>query len=183
MRAGGEEGRATPGEFSREVLARYLGIAPDEIRLLNGPNGKPHLAPGTGLEFNHSGTGGVALLAVSRVAVGLDIERADRAVDELPIARRYFHPDEAALLGGLAGADLRARFLAYWCAKEAVLKWTGEGLSGGLGRARIGLRESLPETAEIDGRKLALAAFRPTPDHLAVLATEPGYPVKCWFRL
>ncbi len=50
------------------------------------------------------------------------------------LAARYFTPAEADALRALAEADLNLAFLRLWCAKEAVLKAHGHGISFGLQR-------------------------------------------------
>ena len=49
----------------RDILGRYLGVPADRLSFLYGGRGKPAL-PGSGLEFNLTHSGGLALLAVAR---------------------------------------------------------------------------------------------------------------------
>ena len=72
------------GPALREILARYLGLPADELRFETGRHGKPYLASPDGeLAFNLSHSGSLALVAVARHEVGVDVERirAKRPVD------------------------------------------------------------------------------------------------------
>lgn len=124
------------------VLAGYLGISESSVTLHEDARGKPYLSRSTPtrgdgalLEFNWSHSGDHALIAVSRRgAVGVDIERPGKNLRAIEIARRFFDGSEADALEAL-DPDARDRaFIGLWCAKEAVLKAVGEGLSFGLAR-------------------------------------------------
>jgi len=89
----------------REILARYLGLPANELRFERGRHGKPRLAtPGAELGFNLSHSGSVALVAVARREVGIDVERirSKRPVD----------------------------FYRRWADREARVKYLGTGLTG-----------------------------------------------------
>jgi 4'-phosphopantetheinyl transferase len=124
------------------LLARYLDIPESDIALDEDSRGKPHLATssntrsdGSSLEFNWSHSGDYALAALSRNgAVGVDIERFGKNLRALEIAERFFDPDEAGALAAIEPAVRDTAFIGLWCAKEAVLKSVGEGLSFGLSR-------------------------------------------------
>lgn len=125
------------------LLAAYLGIPAPAVMLEHGARGKPRFARpqgvvpcGTsGFEFNWSHSGSYALIAIARdVPLGVDIERAVRKPRVLEIARRFFDPSEADALAAIDPAARHRAFISLWCAKEAVLKAAGEGLSFGLAR-------------------------------------------------
>ena len=86
--------------------------------------GKPRFTAEGSPEFSVTHSGGRWLCAFSEQPVGLDIQQR-RRVDVERLARRFFHPEEAALV--FAQPD---EFFRIWCAKESYLKFTGEGLSG-----------------------------------------------------
>ena len=124
------------------LLAAYLCIPVSAVVLDQDPRGKPHLAQSIfgqakmpRLDFNWSHSGDYALVAISRDgAVGVDIERHGKNLRTLDLARRFFAPSETEALASFA-PDARDRaFIGLWCAKEAVLKAAGEGLSFGLAR-------------------------------------------------
>ncbi|MGH8146978.1 MAG: 4'-phosphopantetheinyl transferase family protein [Rhodanobacteraceae bacterium] len=121
-------------------LAAYLGVPESHVLLRAETGGKPRLAHtiaagANHLEFNWSHSGAHALIALARgLPLGVDIEHLGKNPRALEIARRFFHPDEA---DGLATLEPEARnraFISLWCAKEAVLKAAGQGLSFGLAR-------------------------------------------------
>ena len=59
------------------------------------------------------------------------------------IARRFFHPEDLALLRNAKDAEEQLKlFFRIWTIKEAYLKCTGEGLSGGLNRCPVCLAAS-----------------------------------------
>jgi 4'-phosphopantetheinyl transferase len=128
----------------RELLGTYLGKAAAGVALAEGKHGKPELADAvsgrrTGsvpaLEFNWSHSGSYALVALSGgPALGVDVERLGRKLPAIELARRYFDPAEAKVLASLPLAVRERAFMGLWCAKEAVLKSAGEGLSFGLAR-------------------------------------------------
>lgn len=124
------------------LLAGYLGIPESAVALDEDARGKPCLATtanirssGFPLEFNWSHSGDYALIALSRHgAVGVDIERIGKNLRAIEIARRFFDVGEAETLAALDPALRDHAFIGLWCAKEAVLKAVGEGLSFGLSR-------------------------------------------------
>jgi 4'-phosphopantetheinyl transferase len=122
--------------WKRRILARYAGRPASSLRFVCGEHGKPSLAgDGAGdLHFNLSHSGDLALVAVARTPVGVDVERWDAEVEHLELAERFFSPSERGALRALAeDADaVVAGFFAAWSRKEAYLKATGHGISRGL---------------------------------------------------
>jgi 4'-phosphopantetheinyl transferase len=115
----------------REILARYLDRLPQELRFGYGPRGKPFLKPDTGLRFNLSHSGGVALYAVAiNREVGIDIELVQPHSEWEEIAQRQFLPHDVSRLRAMP-ADWRNRgFFELWTRGEAHLKAGGEGFFG-----------------------------------------------------
>ncbi len=123
----------------RAILARHLGVAPDEISWAYGPHGKPELAGalapvrcGPHVSLSHSD--GLALLAVSTAGrVGVDIQRLPRRFDATGMAMRYFPCEEAQYVAavGEPGAQIR-RFIGLWARKEACVKVVGGRLMQGM---------------------------------------------------
>jgi 4'-phosphopantetheinyl transferase len=116
----------------RHLLGTYLSLGPREISFTYGPQGKPDLAApqsNSGLRFNLSHSGEIALLAVARnMELGVDVEqiRADFASGE--IATRFFSPEECAKLAALNANQSVDAFFNCWTRKEAYIKARGEGL-------------------------------------------------------
>lgn len=116
----------------RMLLSQYLACSPASISFGRNFYGKPSLvSPATsGLTFNISHTAGLAVCAVGvDCSVGVDVERSDREVDELTLAKRYFSPSEFELLASTSTADRRETFFQLWTLKEAYIKARGMGLT------------------------------------------------------
>lgn len=128
----------------RIELSKRLGLSSRDIRFDVRPSGKPDLRPGpTGQRdwrFSVSHTGAHVAIAFTLGAdIGIDIERLDRKVNPLDIARRYFTPKE---LGALEAACLEARtqaFLAGWTRKEAIVKARGHTMAESLATLSVDL--------------------------------------------
>jgi 4'-phosphopantetheinyl transferase len=132
----------------RDLLARYSGCTPGDVKFVYGPNGKPALSHSTTaslVSFNLSHSHGVAVIAVTRKhEIGIDVEKIqpERASEE--IAKRYFSPEEVKELLSLP-VDQRAEgFFLCWTRKEAYVKALGEGLRFPLDRFRVSLSPGKP---------------------------------------
>jgi 4'-phosphopantetheinyl transferase len=162
----------------REVLAAALDTSPRQIAFRYGAHGKPEVR---GLHFNISHSGARALIALSQVEVGADIElpRARRTDD---IARRFFAPGEIERLFEITDPAARqAEFFRLWTCKEAFLKATGEGLSRSTrsyeiellpdGGARLLWAKGIPDAAA----RYSLRPLDPgSPYRAAVVAEAPS---------
>lgn len=161
----------------RAVLSGLLDMTPAEVPILIDPSGKPRLGnPHDSLHFNLSHCDDLALLAVSTDGpVGIDIESIDRAPDLLGCVETFCHPEEIAMLPDEPPARAR-RLLEIWCAKEALLKALGSGLSQAPDEFALRLCDGAftldsdnapPESLE---RKTTLLAHELLGNHLAVLS-------------
>lgn len=118
----------------RRILGYYLRCEPTDIQFSYDPNGKPGLAGRSslisGLSFNLSHAQSLALCAVTRNrSIGIDVEYTCRSVDVETIARKFFSPEEYAMLMEASPRARQHLFFRFWTAKEAFLKATGSGLS------------------------------------------------------
>lgn len=137
----------------RALLASYLDVPVSAVALDDDAKGKPRLkpvpagfpaGPSVPIAFNWSHSGDYALIALARDgALGVDIERLGKNLRALEIAQRFFDPAEAEALAALDDAARERAFIGLWCAKEAVLKAVGEGLSFGLARLAFAPRNDL----------------------------------------
>ena len=123
--------RRTGFVASRWLLAETIAYVPG----VAGQSPWPFLtASGSqGLHWSVSHTGGlVACLWSRQGACGIDIERTDRPVHALSVARRYFPASELAWLEALPAHERDAVFLDLWTRKEACLKAMELGIAGHL---------------------------------------------------
>ncbi|GAB4188645.1 MAG: hypothetical protein Tsb002_15100 [Wenzhouxiangellaceae bacterium] len=109
----------TAHEAKRQLLARYLNCPPAKLRFDALQYGKPILADEP-LHFNLSHSGGWAVLAVARHALGVDLEVIDQAGRWQQLVSQVAHQNDQL--------DRPESFYGCWCAKEAVSKWDGRGL-------------------------------------------------------
>ena len=121
-----------PAELTlRQVLALYLGGAPEEIELERCEHGKPRLAANPDrLAFNLSHSGDLALVAVARDReVGVDVERVKPERDLVALAERALAPEAAAAVREAAEPERTRLFYELWTRHEARLKCLGVGLA------------------------------------------------------
>lgn len=119
---------------ARPVLGEALGCGAERLPLSRSTQGRPLLGPpfatyDTG--WSHSGEH--LLLALGEaIQLGVDLERLRPRPRAAELARRFFHPQEVDWLQSLPEDERELGFLRLWCAKEALLKAHGKGLSFGL---------------------------------------------------
>jgi 4'-phosphopantetheinyl transferase len=159
----------------RAVLAPYVGLAPEALAFGREARGRPFLRHAGAPDFNLSDTVGGTLVAVCGAGrIGVDLERSDRALPAVRIARRWFAPDEAVALAELPELGARLRFLHWWTAKEASCKATGTGIFGWLPQWRFAADEQ-PRVLALPGDAGDVARWQharivPAPGYTAVLA-------------
>ncbi len=136
----------------RLVAASYLGCDPAEVPIrraacafCGGEHGKPVVGTAP-MHANLSHAGSAVAVAVASAEVGVDIELPERTGDVVRLASRFFSPDETAWVADAVEVERDLRFLRLWVRKEALLKATGEGISGGL--ASVGMLDPLPARLE-----------------------------------
>jgi 4'-phosphopantetheinyl transferase len=113
----------------RELLARYLGAAPERITFSTNAYGKP-AADGTDLRFNLSHSHNLALLAVTRGReLGCDLEFRDPAFASNGVAEAFFSCAEIAALLQIGPPGRAEAFFNCWTRKEAYIKARGHGVS------------------------------------------------------
>lgn len=124
---------------ARELLAGVLGGTPQALPLTRDERGRPWLIG----ELAHCGTGwshsgGHLLVALGEhMQLGVDLERQRPRRQMREVIGRFFHPGEIAWLEALDDAACEHWFFRVWCAKEALLKAHGHGISYGLHKLRF----------------------------------------------
>jgi len=113
----------------RCLLACYSNQDPAAISFSTSPEGKPFLPSNRDIEFNLSHAHRLAVLAIARTRVGIDIEHLRSLADAEWIAERFFSHHERIQLQGLRADEKLVAFYRCWTRKEAFLKATGKGLS------------------------------------------------------
>jgi 4'-phosphopantetheinyl transferase len=147
----------------RFELSERTGVAPNEVHFDVRSSGKPDVRPGPhgtpDWRFNISHTGPHIVIAFALgVDVGIDIERLDRKVAPLEIARRYFTPAELKQLEALPEAARERAFFAGWTRKEAIVKARGATMAESLATLTVSLN---PSAAHPDYEDLPTAPARP----------------------
>ncbi|MCC7253654.1 4'-phosphopantetheinyl transferase superfamily protein [Hyphomicrobium sp.] len=116
----------------RLVLGSMLACVPEALEFGVGEYGKPLLlSPGLRdepLQFSISHSSDVAAIAISRHAVGIDIEKRAWREDLLDVARSSFAEEQLASFFAASGERRAKLFFRYWTLGEALIKATGMGL-------------------------------------------------------
>jgi 4'-phosphopantetheinyl transferase len=181
LNAGEEQLWAHSRGVLRELVGRYLRRKPGALSFAPGEHGKPELLdeatgssaprkPGSaspaGLSFNLSHSGVLALYAFTRTgAVGVDVEVARRAIDEIALAARTFGAVQARRLGELDPAMRNREFLRLWVRREAAVKCLGTGF-GGAGAPDADAGELWMAELEVGARAAAAVALKAVPREL-----------------
>jgi 4'-phosphopantetheinyl transferase len=120
--------RVAAQSILRDVLARYLQIAPFEIIFSLGERGKPFIQGGD-IEFNMSHTEDLALIAITRAhPIGVDIEFLKSSKYHDSIVQKNYSSQEFAQYQALPENEKLEAFFRGWTRKEAYIKAIGLGL-------------------------------------------------------
>ena len=141
----------------RELLGRYLGILPGQVRFAYNAFGKPELSHefGSSLRFNLSHSADLALIGITTdTRIGVDLEYIRPQPEYFEIARSFFSATEVDELNGLPSPLQTEAFFNCWTRKEACLKAHGMGLA-------------IPPTDRVDlrGRPATAASWSYRPLH------------------
>ena len=137
------------------LLARYarqLGFDRfPEVR--EGAYGKPYFPDAPQAQFSLSHSGEYAVLAVSSLPVGVDIQEI--RPERVTAAMRFLTGSEQAQLSALPQEERTQAFFLLWTLKESYGKMTGRGL---LGANAFSVDLSGPAVLPPDGRQFCLRA-------------------------
>ncbi|MFG2683774.1 4'-phosphopantetheinyl transferase family protein [Streptomyces sp. NPDC048392] len=172
----------------RRLLGAYLGRPAAGVPFVRepcpgcaGPHGRPAVRhPDPPLHFSLAHSHGMAVVAVSRAVLGVDVERLPRA-ETVEVCAAALHPGERAELAGLDAEERRVAFGRIWTRKEAYLKALGTGLSRdpaqdylGADPARRPAGWTLLDLASGPRHNAAVAVRGAPPDRVAVRWLPPA---------
>ena len=168
----------TRGEpTARQVLAEAMAQPADTLPIQRDARGKPHFAaPFAGQAISWSHSGEVLLVALGPARdLGVDVERHRERPRMMEIAQRFFHPSELDWLRARDDDTRTDAFVRLWCAKEALLKAHGHGVSFGLEKLVFGEREDGLQLIDCDPALGSPAEWRlhewePLPGYRGALA-------------
>jgi len=164
-------GRCAAKGAVRSLLERTLDLhlSPTEIEIVPDPHGRPQVRAGVpfgsvrgwlqpSLSIAHSHGTAVALTVLDpETRLGIDLESLTHRREDFEATA--FSPDERCWLAVLP-PDLRQEWaLRMWCAKEAVGKALGRGLSAGLLAFHVTRAETASGIIEVELRDGALDQF------------------------
>jgi 4'-phosphopantetheinyl transferase len=112
----------------RQLLGRYLDLAPSQVTFAYTSQNKPYL-PDDALQFNLSDAKHLALYAFAHEPIGIDVEHIHAMTDMDDVAEMMFSPTENAVYRALPNEQKAQGFFNCWTRKEAFIKAIGEGLS------------------------------------------------------
>jgi 4'-phosphopantetheinyl transferase len=149
----------------RRLLAQTLNCDPKKLRFSYSPKGKPTFKnPDVPIHFNISHSGDYGLIGIAQdQLIGVDLELMQSKPNFINLAQRFFAPSENLWLTTKTAAEQQQIFYQFWTAKEAFLKATGLGISGGLDRVIVSETlqqyESLPEPYQVNHWQLLSQPF------------------------
>jgi 4'-phosphopantetheinyl transferase len=112
----------------RQILARYTGQSATDLRFESRPGGKPVLEGRQSPHFSVSHCSDLALLAVARFPIGIDVEHVRPGDFWQKVIGQCLSPRERAYLEALPARSRSTALYSLWTRKEAVLKALGTGL-------------------------------------------------------
>jgi 4'-phosphopantetheinyl transferase len=113
--------------LARYSVGQYLGTPFQEINLVFGEKGKPHISNLKNVHFNISHSGHYVVCAVANQEIGIDVERIRKV--NIRIAERFFSETEIRDLVKLGETERMQYFITLWTIKESYLKAIGRGLT------------------------------------------------------
>lgn len=153
LRFDDDKKRSVVGEMLvKKAISEHCGIDAEKIIIATQENGKPYPVD-IDIHFNISHCEDYVVCVIDNKPIGIDIEKI-RPVN-MKIAKRFFNeqeqkyvfgfaPDEEAFEKEADGETLK-RFFEVWTAKEAYLKYTGEGICADLKQVAVSEKNTATE--------------------------------------
>jgi 4'-phosphopantetheinyl transferase len=112
----------------RIILSKYLRLPSNAIQIAIGKNKKPfvHSSDAISLHYNTTHSGDLILIAISRTALGIDIEKINSDFAYADILQSNFTDNEIRFMN--SGKNQPNHFYTLWTRKEALVKATGKGM-------------------------------------------------------
>ena len=183
-----DRGRFIAGRgMLREILAALLDIHPASLVFSYGEFGKPRIAApaaARSLHFNMAHSDSIAVCAIAKHELGVDVERVRAMDDAGRIAARFFSRREKDCLLTLPAEQRGEAFFHCWTRKEAYLKAIGSGLDDCLDQIEVSLAPG--ETAALlgvpnDSQSWRLHSLSPAAEFVGALAVHrEDSRVNCW---
>jgi 4'-phosphopantetheinyl transferase len=164
----------------RIVAAEVLGVAPSDVELIVGADGRRGAAgPGTApVALSVSTCGATGIVAIApRGAVGVDIEDSEEIPSGEAFVSRVATSSERRALACLDDVGRRRALHILWTRKEAYLKAIGEGIGSRLTSLDVPLAEGLhgaPWRPATDGTWFLYDLDCPRPGLAGALTTTAG---------
>lgn len=133
----------------RILLSRYLSKSISDIRF-NPEAKKPAIISHTPLKYNLSYAGKYILISIGLCETGIDIESINHSLDLKDLLLACFSKEEIETIDK-NGDESYQEFFLQWTRKEALLKYTGQGIIDDLTTI-----PSLNGTHQVCGEKLQL---------------------------
>lgn len=151
------------------LLSQLIKKPIAEIVIEKNANQKPYLAA-TDFKFNVAHTSTYGLIAISKSAVGIDVEFIDESYDYQSVLNRV-----------VEGADLNeiqesstpiATFFKFWTRKEAIVKVSGVGIDDTLIHIPVKNGEHTIDTSKVPALKkdLIVKTFMVSNNHIGSIA-------------
>jgi 4'-phosphopantetheinyl transferase len=150
----------------RRVLGGVIGLDPSAVVLAEEPGGKLFLPDHPLIHTSLSRSADLVVVAVGDRPVGVDVEVDRRLVRPERLADRLIGDPETRRRWAASAEPERTReLLRRWTRLEALLKATGEGLSGGIAQAPDRLADHGYVVLDLDlGRSVMGAVAARGPD-------------------
>ena len=130
--------------------------------ILKREKGKPYFL-NLPLFLSLTDSGPYDVLALSSEEIGIDLQ-IHKKMRYLSLAKRFSHPDEYGYLQSLPEDDQPDVFFLLWTAKEAYVKYTGDGIDQNFSKFSVFSVPEVISSIRIDGSMtLSICQKNPLP--------------------
>lgn len=155
----------------RMLAGKYTNQSPTTLRVITGVNQKPVLQDNPDCHINAAHSGNWIMLAISKVSVGVDIEKIvpDFSFPDV-IAHSFSAPERQYIE---ADANPSLRFYQLWTRKEALVKATAKGIDNDFSQipALIGVHRIAAHRLGASG-SWTVSGFTAADDYIGAVAHQ-----------